>query len=52
MSTHRQSVRDYMRACEALLKLDDLTDAELEVVQEMVNRISENLINSGDDGAP
>ena len=52
MSIHRQSVQDYMRACEALLKLDELSDAEMEAVQEMRDRISEKLLNSGNDGTP
>jgi hypothetical protein len=49
-STHRQSVREYVQASEALLKIDELTVAELEVVQDMLNRISEKLLNSGNDG--
>ena len=52
MSAHRQSVREYVQATQALLELDELTDAELEVVQEMVNRICERLLNSEDDGEP
>jgi hypothetical protein len=36
-----------MQASEILLKIDDLTDAELETVQEMVGRLSEKF-NSGD----
>jgi hypothetical protein len=49
MSTHRASVWEYVQASEALLKIDDLTDAEMEAVQEMLDRVSEKF-NSGHDG--
>jgi len=52
MFDHRQSVREYARACEALLKIDDLSDAEIEAVQEMLDRLSDKLLNSGNDGKP
>jgi hypothetical protein len=51
MSTHRAIVWEYVQASEALLKLDDLTDAEMEAVQEMLDRVSEKF-NSGHDGKP
>jgi len=51
MSIPRLSVREYRQACEVLLKIDDLTDAEMEAVQEMLNRLSEKF-NSGHDGKP
>ena len=46
MSTHRQSVREYMQASETLLKANDLSDEEMEAVQEMLNRISDKLLTS------
>ena len=52
MSGHRQNVREYVQASEALLETDDLSDAEMEEVQEMLYRISEKLLNSGNDGQP
>jgi hypothetical protein len=48
MSDHRQYVQDYVRASEALLKADELTEAEIQVVQEMVDRVSEKLLNDGE----
>ena len=33
-------------AAEALLNIDDLTDAEMEAVQDMLNRLSDKLPNS------
>ena len=41
-----------MVAAEALLKIGDLTDPEMEAVQEMLNRLSEKLPNSGNNGKP
>ena len=52
MSNHRQSVRDYVHASEALLKIDELSDHEMQVVQEMLDQLSKKLLNSGDDGKP
>lgn len=52
MSTHRPSVREYMLASEALLNMADLSDTEMEAVQEMLNRISEKLLTSEQDGQP
>ena len=51
MSIPRPSVREYVQASEVLLKLDDLTDAEMEAVEEMLGRLSEKF-NSGNDGKP
>ena len=51
MSIPRPSVREYVQASEILLKLDDLTDAEMEAVQEMLGRLSEKF-NSGHNGKP
>jgi DNA-binding CsgD family transcriptional regulator len=52
MSGHRQRVREYVQASEALLATDELSNAEMEMVQEMFYRISEKLLNSGNDGQP
>ena len=43
MSIPRQIVRDYMEASEKLMELGDLTEAETEAVQEMLDRIAEML---------
>lgn len=47
MSIPRQIVRDYMEASQNLLKLEDLTDAEIEVVQDMAGQISAMLTSEG-----
>ena len=39
MSTHRQSIRDYIRACEVLLQASELTVAEQEAVETMIGRL-------------
>ena len=52
MPDHRQSVREYVRASEALLQPGELSDEEMEAVQEMLTRLSKGLPNSGDDGKP
>lgn len=52
MSEHRQSVREYLRATEALLKIDDLTEAEIQAIAEILHHISEKLHDSGKDGKP
>lgn len=45
MSTHRQSIRDYIHACEVLLQASDLTVAEQEAVEKkMIGRLQENLL--------
>jgi hypothetical protein len=40
MSDYHQSVEDYIRACEALLKIGELTDEEAELVEAMFGRIA------------
>ncbi len=45
MSNYRQSVQDYMQASEALLETDELTDDKMEAVQQMLDRVSEKLLN-------
>jgi hypothetical protein len=52
MSGHRPRVREYVQASEALLEMDELSDAEMELVQDMLYRIFEKLLNSGNDGQP
>jgi hypothetical protein len=49
MSSPRQIVRDYLEASEDLMKLEDLTYAETEVVQEMLDRLSEKFNSEHDD---
>ena len=48
MSEHRQTVREYLRATEALLKMDDLSDGEIEAIEHMLNRLSEKLLDEGE----
>lgn len=50
MFEHRQSVREYLRATEALLKIDDLTDAELQALSEMLYHLSEKLLDARQNG--
>lgn len=44
MYLHRQSVWDFVHASEALLKTQELTDAETEAIAEMLYRLSEKLL--------
>lgn len=48
MSHYGQHVQDYIRASEALLKAGDLSDEEMQAVQEMVDRVSEKLLDDGE----
>ena len=50
MSNHRQSVREYVRACEVLLEVSDLTVDEQEAVETMIGRLQENLLRGNKDG--
>jgi hypothetical protein len=52
MSRYRQSVHDYIAACEALLKSGDLSDHEMQAVETMMARLSEALSASGEDSNP
>ena len=52
MSTYRESVRDYIRACEVLLQSPDLMDHEHQAVQDMARRIFEELRRSGNEADP
>ena len=47
MPDYRQSVQDYMRVSEALLKIDELTDEETEAVEEMYGRIADRFLKDG-----
>ena len=47
MSTYRQSVHDYIRACEALLTSPDLSDHEIQAVEKMMTLLSAELLSSG-----
>ena len=48
MSIPRQIVRDYIEVSEELMELEDLTYAETETVQEMLDRLSEMLSSQRD----
>ena len=48
MSEHRQMVREYLRATEALLKIDDLSDAEIQAIAHMLDRLAEKLLDDGE----
>ena len=48
MSNYRPLVQDYVRASEALLKIGELSDQEMQAVQEMLDRVSEKLLNDGE----
>ena len=48
MSIPRQRVLEYVQVSEDLIKLKDLTDAEIEIAQEMLNRLSEMLTSQHD----
>lgn len=43
MSNPRQVIDEYMKASEKLMKLNDLTDAETEVVEKMLGQLTEML---------
>ena len=45
MSDYNQSVQDYIRACEALLKIPELTEDEAEVVEEMYGQIVDKFLD-------
>ena len=47
MSDYRQSVQEYIRACEALLRLGELSNKEAEVVEEMFGRIADRFLDDG-----
>jgi len=45
MSNYRQPVQEYMRACEALLELGELSDEEAEAVEEMFGQIADKFLD-------
>ena len=47
MSDYRQPIQEYMRACEALLKMGELSQEEAEAVEEMFGRIANRFLNDG-----
>lgn len=48
MPNYGQYVQDYIRASEALLQSGELSDEEMRAVQEMVERVSEKLLDDGE----
>lgn len=47
MPDYRPPVQEYMRACDALLRLDELSDVEAEAVEEMFGRIADKFLSDG-----
>ncbi len=47
MSNFHPTVQEYIRACEALLKVGELSDAETVAVEQMMDRLSDELLNDG-----
>ena len=47
MSNYHLSVQEFIRACEALLKIGELSDAEALAVEQMMHRLSDELLNDG-----
>jgi len=47
MPGYRQAVQEYMRACEALLKINELSNEEAEAVEEMYGRLADRFPNDG-----
>ena len=45
MPDYRQPIQEYMHACEALLKIPELTDDEAEVVEEMYGQIADKFLD-------
>ena len=52
MSIYRNSVHEYLRACEALLATSDLSEHEMQAVEEMATRLSDELLSGGEDTNP
>ena len=46
MSDYRQPVQDYILACEAILKMGDLSEEEAEVVEDMYGQIADKFIDA------
>lgn len=45
MSDYRQTIEDYLRISEALLQMEELTDAEMEAIEEMLERVSDKVLD-------
>jgi hypothetical protein len=45
MPDYRQPIQEYMRACEALLRLGELSNEEAETVEEMFGRIADKFLD-------
>ena len=45
MSDYRQTREDYLRISEALLQMEELTDAEMDAIEEMLERVSDKVLN-------
>ena len=45
MPDYRQPVQEYMRACEALLELGELSEEEAEAVEEMFGQIADKFLD-------
>jgi hypothetical protein len=48
MSDYSKQVQEYIRASEALLKAGELSDKEMQAVQQMLDRVSEKVLNDGE----
>ena len=48
MSDYRQPVEDYIAACEAILKMGELSDEEAEIVEEMYGQIADKFLDDGE----
>jgi len=47
MSEYRHPIQDYMRACEALLSIGELSNEEAEAVEVMFGRIADKFLSEG-----
>jgi hypothetical protein len=45
MPDYRQPVLEYIRACEALLKINELSEEEAEAVEEMFGQIADKFLD-------
>jgi hypothetical protein len=45
MSDYRPTIEDYLRISEALLQMEELTDAEMEAIEEMLERVSDKVLD-------
>lgn len=44
---YRQPIQNYLLACEALLKMDELSNDEAEAVEEMFGQIADKFLDDG-----